>query len=86
VINFHPPGDHESYIHRVGRTGRAGRAGVGITLVGSEERREMSQLAHRLGLGQEGETDNAGAQPKPGPTGQRRRRSANSARRRRAAA
>jgi superfamily II DNA/RNA helicase len=86
VINFHPPGDHESYIHRVGRTGRAGRAGVGITLVGSEERREMSQLAHRLGLGQEGEADSAGAQPKPGPTGQRRRRSANSARRRRAAA
>ena len=53
VINFHPPGDHEAYIHRVGRTGRAGRRGVGITLVGAEDRQEMSRLAGRLGLRQE---------------------------------
>jgi ATP-dependent RNA helicase RhlE len=45
VINFHPPGDHDSYIHRVGRSGRAGRSGVGITLVGSEERRDMNHRA-----------------------------------------
>ncbi|HLM86123.1 MAG TPA: DEAD/DEAH box helicase [Solirubrobacteraceae bacterium] len=50
VINFDPPGDHESYVHRIGRTGRAGRRGVGITLVGSGDRQEMGQLAVRLGL------------------------------------
>lgn len=50
VINFHPPGDREAYIHRIGRTGRAGRRGVGITLVGAGDRQEMSVLAHQLGL------------------------------------
>ena len=53
VINFDPPGDHDAYVHRVGRTGRAGRSGVGITLVAPGERREMSLLAHRLGLRRE---------------------------------
>jgi ATP-dependent RNA helicase RhlE len=50
VINFDPPGDHETYIHRIGRTGRAGNRGVGVTLVGVGERHEMRQLARRLGL------------------------------------
>jgi ATP-dependent RNA helicase RhlE len=50
VINFDPPGDHHTYIHRVGRTGRAGNAGVGVTLVGAGQRHEMRQLARRLGL------------------------------------
>jgi ATP-dependent RNA helicase RhlE len=50
VINFDPPADHDSYVHRVGRTGRAGRLGVGITLVDSHERREVSQMAHQLGI------------------------------------
>jgi ATP-dependent RNA helicase RhlE len=50
VINFDPPADHQTYIHRVGRTGRAGNRGVGVTLVGSAERHEMRRLAGRLGL------------------------------------
>ncbi len=50
VINFDPPGDSESYVHRIGRTGRAGRKGVGITLVAADQRREVSQLAGKLGL------------------------------------
>jgi ATP-dependent RNA helicase RhlE len=50
VINFDPPGDHQTYIHRIGRTGRAGNSGVGVTLVGAGERHEMRQLARRLGL------------------------------------
>jgi ATP-dependent RNA helicase RhlE len=53
VINYDPPGDHEAYVHRVGRTGRAGRRGVGITLVGAGDHQEMSRLAVRLGLRQE---------------------------------
>ena len=27
VINFDPPADSETYVHRIGRTGRAGRYG-----------------------------------------------------------
>ncbi len=50
VINFDPPGDHESYVHRVGRTGRAGRQGVAITLVSRHERRELAGMADQLGI------------------------------------
>jgi ATP-dependent RNA helicase RhlE len=50
VINFDPPADHQTYIHRVGRTGRAGNRGVGVTLVGAAERHEMRRIARRLGL------------------------------------
>lgn len=31
VINFHPPQDYETYIHRIGRTGRAGKTGKAYT-------------------------------------------------------
>jgi ATP-dependent RNA helicase RhlE len=50
VINFDPPADHQTYIHRVGRTGRAGNRGVGVTLVGADQRHEMRELARHLGL------------------------------------
>jgi ATP-dependent RNA helicase RhlE len=50
VINFDPPADSETYVHRIGRTGRAGAKGIGITLVGPSERRDVSQIATRLGL------------------------------------
>jgi superfamily II DNA/RNA helicase len=50
VINFDPPGDHDAYVHRVGRTARAGREGVGITLVAATEQLEMRRLARRLGI------------------------------------
>jgi ATP-dependent RNA helicase RhlE len=50
VINFDPPADSEAYVHRIGRTGRAGNQGIGITLVSSAERRDVSQVAGQLGL------------------------------------
>jgi ATP-dependent RNA helicase RhlE len=50
VINFDPPVDHETYVHRVGRTGRAGRTGIAVTLVGVDERGEIAKMADRLGL------------------------------------
>ncbi len=50
VINFDLPGDHDVYVHRVGRTGRAGRPGVGITLVGAGDRNEARQIADRLNI------------------------------------
>jgi superfamily II DNA/RNA helicase len=58
VINFDPPRDSETYVHRIGRTGRAGAKGTGITLVAPAEHRDVSKLASRLGLdyGQHGST------------------------------
>jgi superfamily II DNA/RNA helicase len=50
VINFDPPGDSETYVHRTGRTARAGAKGIAITLVAPTERHDVSQLAARLGL------------------------------------
>jgi ATP-dependent RNA helicase RhlE len=50
VINFDPPHDHETYVHRIGRTGRAGRQGVGITLVDGAERGDVAKMADALSL------------------------------------
>jgi ATP-dependent RNA helicase RhlE len=50
VINFDPPVDSETYVHRIGRTGRAGAKGIGITLVAPAEHREVSRIATILGL------------------------------------
>jgi ATP-dependent RNA helicase RhlE len=50
VINFDPPHDSETYVHRVGRTGRAGRAGIGITLLTPDQHQDILQLAGQLGL------------------------------------
>ena len=50
VINFDPPADGETYVHRIGRTGRAGATGIGITLVAPAEHDDVSRLATRLGL------------------------------------
>jgi superfamily II DNA/RNA helicase len=50
VINFDPPADGETYVHRIGRTGRAGAKGIGITLVAPAEHGDISKLAETLGL------------------------------------
>ena len=75
VINFDPPADSETYVHRVGRTGRAGRTGVGITLVAPGEHRDVAQIARRLGLehGLGGRTPHQGGPPArtPRPAGSR---------------
>ncbi|MGD0197963.1 MAG: DEAD/DEAH box helicase [Solirubrobacteraceae bacterium] len=68
VINFEPPADHQTYIHRIGRTGRAGNRGVGVTLVGAGERHEMRQLARALGIshglgGEERRAEPVGGRP-----------------------
>ncbi len=92
VINFDPPADPETYVHRIGRTGRAGAQGIGITLVAPSERGDVSRIAARLGLdhglGGGGGTHDHRAQARPtgtrNPTGTRSRpraRRARSARR-----
>jgi ATP-dependent RNA helicase RhlE len=81
VINFDPPADHQTYIHRVGRTGRAGNRGVGVTLVGSGERHEMRQLARRLGLSHDlGGAEHRADKMDHRPRRARRRRSRTTAR------
>jgi len=50
VINFDPPVDSETYVHRIGRTGRAGRKGVGITLLSADQHRDVAKLAGQLRL------------------------------------
>ena len=50
VINYDPPEDDKSYVHRVGRTARAGRAGTGVTFVLPTDERDLSRMAARLKL------------------------------------
>jgi ATP-dependent RNA helicase RhlE len=50
VINFDPPDDSETYVHRIGRTGRAGRDGVGITLLSADQHGDVAKIAAQLGL------------------------------------
>jgi ATP-dependent RNA helicase RhlE len=50
VVNYDPPQDDKSYVHRVGRTARAGRAGAGVTFVLPEDRGDVSRMASRLRL------------------------------------
>jgi superfamily II DNA/RNA helicase len=53
VINFDPPEDSDTYVHRTGRTGRAGRTGVGITFFGHEQARDVEKIARGLKLAAE---------------------------------
>jgi ATP-dependent RNA helicase DeaD len=44
VINFEPPNDVDTYVHRVGRTGRAGRDGIAILFLTPRERFKQRQI------------------------------------------
>jgi ATP-dependent RNA helicase DeaD len=44
VIQYEPPEDLESYIHRAGRTGRAGASGTAITLVNTLEKATLLRI------------------------------------------
>jgi ATP-dependent RNA helicase DeaD len=50
VIQFEPPEDVESYIHRAGRTGRAGAAGTAIMLASTLERTAVRRIAAQYGI------------------------------------
>ncbi|MEM7262200.1 MAG: DEAD/DEAH box helicase [Planctomycetota bacterium] len=39
VVNFDPPSEPETYVHRIGRTGRAGREGVSILMLTPKQHR-----------------------------------------------
>ena len=44
VINFDLPNVPEDYVHRIGRTGRAGASGKAISLVSSEEKKQLRAI------------------------------------------
>jgi ATP-dependent RNA helicase DeaD len=50
VIQYEPPDDPESYIHRAGRTGRAGGSGTAITLVNAAEGMDLKRIAKRFNI------------------------------------
>lgn len=49
VFNFHIPFDPQSYVHRIGRTGRAGKKGKAITLVSTDEFKELQRIQKEVG-------------------------------------
>ena len=44
MINFDLPHVPEDYVHRIGRTGRAGAQGKAISLVSSDERKQLKAI------------------------------------------
>ncbi len=48
VVNFDLPDVPEDYIHRIGRTGRAGANGEAVSLVSSEEFKQLSAIEHLI--------------------------------------
>ncbi len=49
VFNYHIPFDPQSYVHRIGRTGRAGKSGQAITLVSTDEFKELQRIQKEVG-------------------------------------
>jgi superfamily II DNA/RNA helicase len=49
VINFDPPADSETYVHRIGRTGRAQAVGDAFTLVTPEDTQSVRDIQRFIG-------------------------------------
>lgn len=49
VINFNLPQVPEDYVHRIGRTGRAGESGQAISLVSSDEKKQLRAIESLMG-------------------------------------
>ncbi|CAN5897383.1 DEAD/DEAH box helicase [soil metagenome] len=47
VVHVDPPTEHKAYLHRSGRTARAGAAGVVVTVMTTEQRRDVADLFRR---------------------------------------
>jgi len=50
VIQYDPPGDHKTYVHRAGRTARAGESGLVVTLSLWDEELDIKRLQKRVDL------------------------------------
>ena len=51
VVQFDPPRDGDTYVHRSGRTGRAGQKGVSVLLFNRQQARHIVQIERDLGHG-----------------------------------
>ena len=50
VVHADPPGDHKAYLHRSGRTARAGNSGTVVTLMTSDQMRDVRALTKAAGI------------------------------------
>ncbi len=50
VVQYDPPDDHKTYLHRSGRTARAGAEGMVVTLMLWNQEPQIRQLHRRLGI------------------------------------
>ena len=51
VVQFDPPRDADTYVHRSGRTGRAGNKGVSVLLFSPSQQRDIVRIERDLGHG-----------------------------------
>jgi superfamily II DNA/RNA helicase len=50
VVHADPPAEHKAYLHRSGRTARAGNSGTVVTLMTSEQVRDVRDLTRAAGI------------------------------------